>query len=65
MRVSNSFCRHREGNGSPAGYNRAPCAFEIDAIIETLQMSTFNIGQGCMTNGGTHRAAVTEIMIYS
>ena len=65
MRVSNSFCKHREGNGSPAGYNRAPYAFEIDAIIETLQMSTFNIGQGCMTNGCTYRAAVTEIMIYS
>jgi hypothetical protein len=54
MRVSNSFCKHGEGNGSPAGYNRAPYAFEIDAIIETLHMSTFNIGQRCMTNGGTH-----------
>lgn len=60
-----AFAGTEKGNGSPAGYNRAPCAFEIDAIIETLQMSTFNIGQGCMTNGGTHRAAVTEIMIYS
>jgi hypothetical protein len=34
MRVSNSFCKHRERYGSLAGYNRASYAFEIDPIID-------------------------------
>jgi hypothetical protein len=64
MRVSNSFCKHREGNGSPAGYNRAPYAFEIDAIIDITDVD-IQYRTRMMTNGCTHRAAVTEIMIYS